>query len=60
MIELLAVLKQLWLLWFMLLFTGIVVWSFWPARKGSLQAHALIPLRDEAADAFGAGFERKR
>jgi cytochrome c oxidase cbb3-type subunit 4 len=54
--EFYAILKQLWLLWFMLLFTGIAAWAWWPSRKGSFQQHALIPLRDEASQ----GLERKR
>lgn len=45
--ELYAALKQLWLLWFMLLFTGILVWAFHPRRKERLRQHALIPLRDD-------------
>jgi cytochrome c oxidase cbb3-type subunit 4 len=48
MIEFYAVLKQLWLLWFMFLFTGIVVWALWPSRKGALESLAMIPLRDDA------------
>lgn len=46
MIEFYAVLKQLWLLWFMLLFTGIVAWAWWPSRRRTFEDHARIPLRD--------------
>ncbi len=39
-------LRQLWVLWLMLLFVGIAVWVFWPGRKGELERHGRIPLED--------------
>jgi len=38
--------RELWLLWFMALFTGICIWAFWPGRKSRMEEHAQIPLRD--------------
>lgn len=49
--ELYILLRELWLVWFMLLFTGIVVWAFWPSRRQVLQDLANIPLRDDAVPA---------
>lgn len=49
--EFYIILRELWLLWFMLLFTGIVVWAFWPSHRKALQDHAHIPLRDDAPPA---------
>ena len=49
--EIYILLRELWLLWFMVLFTGIVVWAFWPSRRTILQDHANIPLRDDASPA---------
>jgi cbb3-type cytochrome oxidase subunit 3 len=31
----------------MVVFIGIVAWSYSPSRRDSLQAHADIPLRDD-------------
>lgn len=47
MLELLPLLKQLWSVWFTLLFTGIVLWAWWPSRHATLQSYALIPLEDD-------------
>lgn len=44
-------LKQLWVLWFTLLFAGIVVWAFWPSNKSRFEAHGRIPLDDDRDDA---------
>ncbi|MDX1711160.1 MAG: cbb3-type cytochrome c oxidase subunit 3 [Rhodovibrionaceae bacterium] len=40
--------RQLWVLWLMLLFLGIVVWAYWPGRRKRMQEHARIPLEDDA------------
>lgn len=40
------VLRQLWVLWFMALFVGIVAWAFWPGSKRRLERHGRIPLDD--------------
>lgn len=38
--------RQLWVLWLMLLFLGISVWVFWPGRKKELERHGRIPLEE--------------
>ncbi len=40
-------LRQLWVLWLMLLFVGIVAWVYWPRRKDRLEEHGRIPLEDD-------------
>ena len=40
-------LRQLWVVWLMLLFGGIVAWVMWPRRKQELERHAHIPLEDD-------------
>lgn len=40
------VLKSLWVVWFFVLFAGIVAWVLWPSRRDRLQEHGSIPLRD--------------
>lgn len=47
MLDLLPLLKQLWSVWFTLLFTGIILWALWPSRRATMAAHALIPLQDD-------------
>ncbi|MFZ5790560.1 MAG: cbb3-type cytochrome oxidase subunit 3 [Pseudomonadota bacterium] len=37
-------------LWFTLLFVGIVLWVYWPKRRDELEAHARIPLVDDSGD----------
>lgn len=46
--ELLPLLKQLWLVWFLVLFCGICVWAFRPGSKPRFDSAALIPLNDGA------------
>jgi cytochrome c oxidase cbb3-type subunit IV len=38
---------SLWVVWFFVLFIGIIVWAFWPKRRKQLEDHAQIPLRDD-------------
>ncbi len=47
--EIAMTLRSFWGLWLMLLFVGIVVWTFWPsqARKREMMDHANIPFREE-------------
>ncbi|WP_353211541.1 cbb3-type cytochrome c oxidase subunit 3 [Rhodovarius sp.] len=40
--------STLWVSWFFILFTAILVWVLRPSRRHTLQQHAQIPLRDEA------------
>ncbi len=46
LIEFYPLLKSLWVVWFFLVFTGIVAWALWPSRRRRLEEHATIPLRD--------------
>jgi cytochrome c oxidase cbb3-type subunit IV len=45
--SLFVLLKQLWLLWFLALFVGIVFWAFRPGGRDASQQHAGIPFRDD-------------
>jgi len=45
--EFYIILRELWLLWFMALFMGIVAWVYWPGRRSRLQEQAFIPLQDD-------------
>ncbi len=42
-----VLLKELWVVWFMILFLGIVVWVYWPGRGKQMQEHGNIPFRDD-------------
>jgi cytochrome c oxidase cbb3-type subunit 4 len=46
MMSLYSILSSLWVVWFTALFTGIVIWAFWPSRRKRLESHALIPFRE--------------
>lgn len=39
-------LKSLWVVWFFLVFAGIVAWALWPSRRSRFEKHATIPLRN--------------
>lgn len=41
------VLKQLWVVWFVVLFAGIVFWAMRPSAQKRFDAMAKIPLREE-------------
>ena len=43
--------RSFWLIWLVLLFVGIVAWTYWPSRKRKLQEQAEIPLRDDEPEA---------
>ena len=47
LLELYPLLKALWVVWFMLLFVGIVCWALRPAARRRFERLALIPLREE-------------
>ena len=47
LLALYGVLRPLWVVWFMLLFVGIVWWAFAKRRRQRLQDHALIPFRED-------------
>lgn len=46
-ISLYPLLRSLWVVWFFLLFGGIVAWTLWPSRRRRLEEHGAIPLRNE-------------
>ncbi|MFC0389101.1 cbb3-type cytochrome oxidase subunit 3 [Muricoccus vinaceus] len=41
-----SLLLTTWIVWFFLLFTGIVVWALRPARRETFERARLIPLRE--------------
>ncbi|MEM1399774.1 MAG: cbb3-type cytochrome c oxidase subunit 3 [Pseudomonadota bacterium] len=47
-------LRQLWVLWLMALFVGIVLWALWPSNKSKLERYGHIPLNDDSSEAFDA------
>ena len=38
---------QLWVVWLVLLFVGIIVWVYLPRNRNRLNAMADLPLRDD-------------
>jgi cytochrome c oxidase cbb3-type subunit 4 len=40
-------LRQVWVVWLVLLFLGIVAWVYWPGRKPKMDRDARIPLEDD-------------
>ncbi|SMF40466.1 cytochrome c oxidase cbb3-type subunit 4 [Tistlia consotensis] len=50
--ELSHFMRNLWVVWLMAIFVGIVAWAYWPSRRRrqSLQEQANIPLRDDEDD----------
>ena len=42
-----SLLSTLWVVWFFVLFTGIILYVMAPWRKGSYERAGDIPLRDE-------------
>jgi cytochrome c oxidase cbb3-type subunit 4 len=38
------------LVWFVLIFVGIVAWAYWPKRRAELEKFARIPLEDDLPD----------
>lgn len=49
LIEISRMATDLWSLWLMVLFLGIVVWTFWPSsrRREEMHDHAMIPFRED-------------
>ena len=39
--------STLWVVWFFVLFTGVIVWTMAPWRKRELERQGEIPFRDE-------------
>lgn len=40
-------LRSIWVVWFFLLFGGILTWVLWPRNKQKLESHGTIPFRDD-------------
>ncbi|WP_082012595.1 cbb3-type cytochrome c oxidase subunit 3 [Belnapia sp. F-4-1] len=40
------ILSTIWVVWFVLLFTGILAWVLRPGSREAANRHASIPLRD--------------
>jgi cytochrome c oxidase cbb3-type subunit 4 len=45
--SILEFLHSFWMLWAMVLFSGIVVWAYWPRNKAKLESYGRIPLNDD-------------
>lgn len=45
--DLYALLRPLWIVWFAVLFVGIVAWALRPANRRRFEEHGRIPLRDD-------------
>lgn len=43
MSQILPILRELWVVWLVLLFLGIVAWTYWPSRRDRLERHGRIP-----------------
>jgi cbb3-type cytochrome oxidase subunit 3 len=41
------ILSTVWVVWFVLLFTGILAWVMRPGSRDVARRHAEIPLRDQ-------------
>ena len=46
MMQLYSILSSLWVVWFMALFTGIVIWALWPTHRDRLESHGQIPFKE--------------
>lgn len=40
-------LKQIWVVWFLAVFVGIVFWAYRPSNKAALEVRGRIPLDDD-------------
>ena len=39
--------SALWVVWFFVLFGGVIAWAVWPNKRKQFSEAAQIPLRDE-------------
>lgn len=46
MVRIHEILSTVWVLWFVVLFTGILVWVLRPGSREAARRHAEIPFRD--------------
>ena len=44
--SILEFLSALRVVWFTLVFVGIVLWAYWPRRRSRLESYGRIPLED--------------
>ncbi|MBK1667521.1 CcoQ/FixQ family Cbb3-type cytochrome c oxidase assembly chaperone [Rhodovibrio sodomensis] len=44
--ELAVWLRQLWVVWLLLLFTGVCAWALWPSNRDRFEQASRIPLED--------------
>ena len=47
LIEIHSTASILWVVWFFVLFAGVIGWTLWPNKRKRFSAAAQIPLRDE-------------
>lgn len=47
LLSLYPLLRSVWVVWFMMLFVGIVAWALWPSRREKFEEHGRIPLRGD-------------
>lgn len=45
--------SALWVVWFFVLFTAILVWVLRPSKRRTLESHAEIPFRDGPSSPSG-------
>ncbi|MEM8587419.1 MAG: cbb3-type cytochrome c oxidase subunit 3 [Pseudomonadota bacterium] len=53
MVEFYQVIKQLWVVWLLLLFVGAIVWVYLPRNRNKMKDAASIPLKDDDPDDVG-------
>lgn len=41
-----SLLLTAWIVWFFVLFGGIVAWALWPGRRDKFESARLMPLRE--------------
>ncbi|MEM7444161.1 MAG: cbb3-type cytochrome c oxidase subunit 3 [Pseudomonadota bacterium] len=51
--EFYEVIEQLWVVWLLLLFAGIIIWVYLPRNRKKTNDAASIPLRDDPDDGQG-------
>lgn len=49
--ELSTMARELWVVWLLLLFAGIIAWAFWPRNKKRFEELGKIPFRDDDGEA---------
>ena len=44
------ILRSFWIVWVMAVFTGIVLWAYWPRNRTKIESHGMIPFQDDKND----------